>query len=132
MARLLGNPQQILWMFLLTLLTSVLAPAMHSQSSKADPDSEPKPEVKSQESAQPPVVDVNSENPPAASAEQLRQAEIEADTKKLYQLSAELRAEVGKTYKESLSLTVLKKAEEVEKLAKGLKILMMKEAASRQ
>jgi hypothetical protein len=27
---------------------------------------------------------------------------------------------------------VLKKAEEIEKLAKGLKILMMKEAASRQ
>ena len=60
----------------------------------------------------------------------MRQAQIEADTKKLFQLSAELRAEVGKTYKESLSLTVLKKAEQVEKLAKSLKVEMNQEAAA--
>ena len=60
----------------------------------------------------------------------MRQAEIEANTKKLYQLSAELRAEVAKTYKESLSLTVLKKAQEVEKLAKILKAEMNQEAAA--
>jgi hypothetical protein len=41
-----------------------------------------------------------------------------------------LRAEVAKTYKESLSLTVLKKAEEVEKLARSLKALMNQEAAA--
>ena len=41
-----------------------------------------------------------------------------------------LRAEVGKTYKESLSLTVLKKAEQVEKLAKSLKVEMNQEAAA--
>ncbi len=41
----------------------------------------------------------------------MRQAKIEADTKKLYQLSAELRAEVAKTYKESLSVRVLEKAQ---------------------
>ncbi len=63
-------------------------------------------------------------------AEEARQAQIEADTKKLYVLSVDLRAEVAKTYKESLSLTVLKKAEEVEKLARSLKILMNQEAAA--
>jgi transposase len=62
--------------------------------------------------------------------EEVRQAQIEADTKKLFQLSAELRAEVAKTYKESLSLAVLKKAEEVEKLARSLKVRMNQEAAA--
>ena len=45
-------------------------------------------------------------------------------------MSSELRAEVAKTYKESLSVTVLKKAEEVETLAKSLRLLMSKEAAT--
>ena len=64
------------------------------------------------------------------SPEEIRQEKIKADTKKLYQLSAELRAEVAKTYKESLSLSVLRKAEEIEKLARGLKALMNQEAAA--
>jgi hypothetical protein len=37
---------------------------------------------------------------------------------------------VAKTYKESLSLTVLKKAQEIEKLAKSLKAEMNQEAAA--
>ena len=45
-------------------------------------------------------------------------------------VSAELRAEVAKTYKESLSLTVLKKAQEIEKLARSLKVRMNQEAAA--
>jgi hypothetical protein len=60
----------------------------------------------------------------------MRQAQIEADTKKLYQLSAELRAEVAKTYKESLSVTVLKKAQELEKLAKSLKAEINQQVAA--
>jgi len=77
---------------------------------------------------QPPAANQKAEDSTPASPEQSRQSQIEADTKKLLQLSAELRAEVAKTYKESLSLTVLKKAEEVEVLAKSLKILLSKEA----
>ncbi|WP_348262913.1 hypothetical protein P8935_24375 [Telmatobacter sp. DSM 110680] len=61
--------------------------------------------------------------------EEMRQAQIEDDTKRLYQLSAELRAEVAKTYKESLSIQVLKKAEEIEKLSRSLKALLNQEAA---
>jgi hypothetical protein len=67
---------------------------------------------------------------PRLSEEEARQAEIAADIKKLHVLSAELREEVGKTYKESLSITVLKKAEEVEKLARSLRALMNQEAAA--
>lgn len=50
-----------------------------------------------------------------------RQAQIVADTQKLLKLSQELKAEVAKSNKDTLSLTVIKKAEEVEKLAKTLK-----------
>jgi hypothetical protein len=74
--------------------------------------------------------DLKTELPSSATPQEMRQAQIEADTKKLYQLSAELRAEVAKTYKESLSLTVLKKAQEVEKLAKSLKAEMNQEVAA--
>jgi sRNA-binding protein len=49
------------------------------------------------------------------------QAQIIADTQKLVKLSQELKAEVAKSSKDTLSLTVIKKAEEVEKLAKTLK-----------
>ena len=49
------------------------------------------------------------------------QAQILADTQKLLKLSQELKAEVAKSNKDTLSLSVIKKAEEVEKLAKTLK-----------
>jgi len=66
-----------------------------------------------------------------ASQEESQQG-VEADTKKLYQLALELRTEVGKTYKQSLSLAVLKKAEELEKLAKSLKSEMDHEASAKK
>jgi|HubBroStandDraft_6_1064221.scaffolds.fasta_scaffold129743_1 hypothetical protein len=50
-----------------------------------------------------------------------RQAQIVADTNKLYQLAQELQAEVAKSSKNTLSLAVVKKAAEVERLAKSLK-----------
>jgi len=55
-----------------------------------------------------------------------RQAQILADSAKLLKLSQELKAEVAKTNKDTLSLAVIKKAEEVEKLAKTLKEEMNK------
>ena len=50
-----------------------------------------------------------------------RQAQLVADTNKLYQLAQELQAEVAKSTKNTLSLAVVRKAAEVEKLAKSLK-----------
>jgi ABC-type Fe3+-hydroxamate transport system substrate-binding protein len=55
-----------------------------------------------------------------------KQAQIIADSQKLLKLSQELKAEVAKSNKDTLSLTVIKKAEEVEKLAKTLKDEMNK------
>lgn len=67
-----------------------------------------------------------------ATPEQSPEAQIQTDTKKLYQLALELRSEVAKTYKQSLSVTVLNKAEELEKLAKTLHSEMNREAAARR
>ena len=49
------------------------------------------------------------------------QAQLMADTAKLVKLTQELKAEVAKSNKDTLSLTVIKKADEVEKLAKSVK-----------
>jgi hypothetical protein len=50
-----------------------------------------------------------------------RQAQLQADTERLYQLTQELKDEVAKSNKDTLSIPVIKKAEEVEKLARSLK-----------
>jgi TolA-binding protein len=54
-------------------------------------------------------------------ANKRRQEEIRQDTQKLFQLATELKDAVDKTNENMLSLSVVKKAEEVEKLAKKVK-----------
>jgi sRNA-binding protein len=61
------------------------------------------------------------------SAEEQQQAQLVADTNKLYQLAQELKVEVAKSNKDTLSISVIKKATEVEKLAKSLKERMRKQ-----
>jgi len=133
MARIFGKTQMIRKAFLLALLMPVFVAPLRSQQANANPAAAPAPAPTQgvQQHPQQPPVDTKTEQVPPATPEQLRHAQIEADTKKLYQLSAELRAEVARTYKESLSLTVLKKAEEVEALARSLRILMNQEASAR-
>ena len=133
MASTSKNPRLTRSILLFVFVTLVVAVPMYSQSNPADPvpaAQSPKASPSAQESVPAPPTEPNAEVHPPATAEEIRQAQIEADTKKLYQLSAELRAEVAKTYKESLSLTVLKKAQELEKLAKSLKVEMKQEAAA--
>ena len=60
-------------------------------------------------------------------ANKKRQQDIREDTEKLFQLSSELKAAVDKSNEHMLSLDVVRKAEEVEKLAKKVKD-KMKEA----
>ncbi len=54
-------------------------------------------------------------------AMEIRQEEIRRDTQKLFQLSTELRDYVAKADQSVLSLDALKKAEQIEKLAKSVK-----------
>lgn len=57
----------------------------------------------------------------------LRQTQILADTNRLLQLAQDLKVEVSKSNKDILSLAVVKKADEIEKLAKSLKERMRTE-----
>ena len=52
---------------------------------------------------------------------QERHAELKRDTDKLLQLSTELKQYVDKSNENTLSLDVIKKAEEIEKLARSVK-----------
>jgi hypothetical protein len=50
-----------------------------------------------------------------------RQKRLVADTDKLLALATDLKAQVDKTNKDTLSVDVVKKAEEIEKLARSVK-----------
>ena len=50
-----------------------------------------------------------------------RQQELKRDTDKLYQLATELKEQVDKTNENMLSIDVIRKAEEIEKLAKNVR-----------
>jgi hypothetical protein len=54
-------------------------------------------------------------------ANKKRQQDLKNDTDRLFQLATELKAAVDKTNENMLSLDVIKKAEQVEKLAKKVK-----------
>jgi hypothetical protein len=116
------------WFKLLLAAAWMIAVPVYAQSqAPVEPVSKPADEAP-QAPAVEPKADAAALATPADTAE-TRKAQIEAQTKELYRLSAELREEVGKTYKDTLSLAVLKKAEQIEKLAKSLRALMNAEAA---
>ena len=50
-----------------------------------------------------------------------RQKRLEGDTAKLYELAGELKEQVAKSDKNTLSVDVVKKADEIERLAKSVK-----------
>jgi len=50
-----------------------------------------------------------------------RQADIKKDTEKLLELATELKQSVDKSSENTLSLDVIKKADQIEKLAKAVK-----------
>jgi len=63
---------------------------------------------------------------PAADQKQMtpaekRKADLQADTDRLYKLTQELKVEVEKSNKDTLSISVIKKAQEIERLAKSIK-----------
>lgn len=57
----------------------------------------------------------------AKKANQARQADLKRDTEKLLKLATELKDYVDKTNENTLSVDVVKKAEEIEKLAHSVK-----------
>lgn len=57
----------------------------------------------------------------AKKANLARQADLKRDTEKLLKLATELKESVDKTNESTLSVYVVKKAEEIEKLAHSVK-----------
>jgi sRNA-binding protein len=58
---------------------------------------------------------------PMLTPEERKKADLRADTEKLYRLTQELKVEVAKSNKDTLSVGVVKKAQEIERLAKSIK-----------
>jgi hypothetical protein len=72
----------------------------------------------------PPAVDENRERMESERLKKLnmeRQAQLRNDTDKLVKLAGELKDYVDKSNENVLSLDVMKKADEIEKLAKSVK-----------
>ena len=121
------------FVLLLVLVTAGLVWAQQSASSpQTRPETSSDPAPPDQDPSAKP--DQAQDQKPAAAPdakpltpEEARQAQIVADTNKLYQLAQELQAEVAKSSKNTLSLAVVKKAAEVERLAKSLKERMKPE-----
>lgn len=89
----------------------------HAQTASPAPASEPA----KQTSLSPSQPSASSQSAPAADPREQRRQQLIADTVKLYKLAAELKIEVDKSSKDTLSLTAIKKAEEIEKLARKLR-----------
>lgn len=90
----------------------------------------PPPQIPGSFPHQPPVTTDDSEQNPNTvklqkemekKANQERQLQLKRDTDKLLQLSTELKQYVDKTNPNVLSLDVIKKADEIEKLARSVK-----------
>jgi hypothetical protein len=81
---------------------------------------------------QPGVTSVDPRSDESAQAQEmrqqrnaLRQRQLVEKTHELQKLTDELRAEIDKTDKDTLSLDVIKKSEQIEKLAKSIHQLMV-------
>ena len=97
-------------------------PQQSAQGETLTQNSAPKPDEKADDSAS-----AKPATNQAMSPEEAREAQFVADSQKLYQLAQELKVEVAKSNKNTLSIAVTKKAEEIEKLAKSMKERMRKE-----
>jgi hypothetical protein len=115
---------RFVFVLLLTLLVFV-SPLSFGQTSTPPQDFPAKhPSLPGQE---PPPEDENAarqEKEMAKKANEERQAQLKRDTDKLFQLSTELKQYVDKTNENILSLDVIKKADEIEKLAHSVKTKM--------
>jgi methyl-accepting chemotaxis protein len=106
-------PRTTLWICLLLLVLSKVPLPLSAQRRGQVPTDQP-PSTPEQQITR-------AEQEMAKRANQQRQVELKRDTDKLFQLATELKQDVDKTNEGVLSLEVVKKAEEIEKLAHSVK-----------
>jgi hypothetical protein len=117
-------PKRALWVGILAASAAIiLAPAVGGGLQSRNPVPHNSPEIIRAPDANE-QNDINSqqtekENFDAANAE--RKKQIAADSAKLLKLANDLKTEVDKTTKDTLSLNVIRKADEIEKLAHDVK-----------
>ena len=74
-----------------------------------------------QSSSAAPIVEPAAASSGKLSVKEARDAKIASDAEKLYQMALDLKVEVDKSTKDTVSLSIAKRAAELEKLAKSLK-----------
>ena len=110
--------QHLIWIFSVGLLVAVAASAQ-GRTPPVAPPPPPKGVPTTNSDADP--VQQRQAREMAKRANLQRQAALRADTDKLLKLAVELKESVDKSTENVLSLEVLKKAEEIEKLAHSVK-----------
>jgi hypothetical protein len=113
--------RSILFAAVLIAIFPLQTPSRPPVSQTPDPPAPADPQYASQRNHQPDPVEVEAEKRQLKAWNKARQEAIRKDTDRLYQLATELKQYVDKTNENILSVDVIKKAEEVEKLAKNVK-----------
>ncbi|WP_158748480.1 hypothetical protein [Acidobacterium sp. S8] len=116
------------WLRLLAVVI-IFGGALSSTQAQVQPQPVPAPRIPGSPAQAPNSSDENDQDPMAHRAmvqqaqrrNELRQQDIVKDTDKLFSLAQELKTEVDKSNKNEMSVSVIKKAEEIEKLAKSVK-----------
>jgi hypothetical protein len=108
----------------LLLLVSGLCALPGFSSQQQVPQDLPIPQQNVPGREEPPTLPPHIQKEMEKRANEQRQAELKRDTERLLKLSTELKEYVDKSNENVLSLDVLKKAEEIEKLAHSVKIKM--------
>lgn len=103
------------------LIVSLLVALAVSHASPQNPRFPPLPEPQTQPTSPEDQAKAKLERDMAKKANQERQAALKRDTERLLKLATELKDYVDKTNENVLSFDVVKKAEEIEKLAHSVK-----------
>ena len=113
-------------LLLMVLLLGALPGLVFAQQAQSPqvPQDLPMPQNGPQGREGPPSVTPGMQKEMEKRANEQRQTELKRDTEKLLKLSTELKEYVDKSNENVLSLDVVKKAEEIEKLAHSVKIKM--------
>ncbi len=112
-------PMVRLALFCVMLLMVLRAPQVRAQVIQQPVDSSQQPGVEPQLNADPETRKIQQEMQKQRNLQ--REQEIKQDTDKLLELATQLKAYVDKTNENIISLDVIRKADEIEKLAKSVK-----------
>lgn len=115
---------QLIVLLACSLLFACAVPTASAQSGVASPPMQgvgPGQQPGPRDQAPDDELRVKMEKDMAKKANQERQAQLKRDTEQLFKLATDLKEEVDKSNENLLSLEVIKKAEEIERLAHSIK-----------